>query len=237
MRDNKKCVAVVLAGGKGSRMGSDIPKQYMMLAGFPVIYYSLKIFEDSFVDEVILVCGNGDEDYCKQEIVRKYGFTKVSRIVAGGSQRYHSVYNGLKAIDACDIVFIHDGARPCITQKLLADCFDDAVANGAAVAAVPSKDTVKISDSRDYAVSTPNRENVWIIQTPQTFIYEDIMKAYSELIKTEEETKNKGITITDDAMVMELFGSHRVKLTRSGYTNIKITTPEDMILAEAYLKI
>ena len=111
--------AIVLSAGSGSRMKSDIPKQYMDLNGKPVIYYSLKAFEESDFSSIILVCGKNDVDYCKKEIVEKYGFTKVKAVVAGGKERYHSVYEGLKMAEGSDYVFIHDGARPMITPQMI----------------------------------------------------------------------------------------------------------------------
>lgn len=237
MPDNKrKTVAIVLSGGRGSRMGSDIPKQYMKVCGYPIIYYSLKVFQDSFVDEIVLVCGSGDEEYCRREIVEAYDFNKVTRIVAGGSQRYHSVANGLRAIDECDIVFIHDGARPFISEEILERAYTETVVHKATVVAVPSKDTVKIADDNGYSNNTPNRERVWIVQTPQTFDFDEISDAYEKCISSENELLKNGISITDDAMVMEYFGQSKVKFVSGSYKNIKITTPEDMLIAKAYLE-
>jgi len=230
-----KTAAIVLAGGKGSRMGSDIPKQYMKVCGYPIIYYSLKVFQDSFVDEIILVCGEGDEEYCRKEIVEAYGFNKVTAIVAGGAQRYHSVANGLRAIGECDIVFIHDGARPFITEEILDRAFADTISCKATVVAVPAKDTVKIADDEGCSEYTPNRNTVWLVQTPQTFDFTQIRDAYEKCITEEETLKEKGISITDDAMVMEQFGSSKVKFVMGSYKNIKITTPEDMLVAKVYL--
>ena len=235
MRNTKKTTAIVLAGGRGARMNSDIPKQYMEVCGYPIIYYSLKVFEESFVDEIVLVCGAGDEEYCKQNIVDKYDFAKVKKIVVGGKERYHSVLNGLSAIDECDIVFIHDGARPFVSKEILARAFEEALIYGNAIVAVPSKDTVKLADREQFAESTPNRDSVWIVQTPQTFVFEKIYKAYCELIDKENELHNKGVIITDDAMVMEQFGSDRIRLCAGDYKNIKVTTPEDIIVAKAYI--
>ena len=235
VENNTKTVAIVLCGGRGSRMGSDIPKQYMTVKGFPLIYYSLKVFQESFIDEIVLVCGDGDQDYCRKEIVDKYDFSKVKKIVVGGQERYHSVTNGLRAIDDCNVVFIHDGARPFITDEILSNALSETLKYGATVVAVPSKDTVKIANEEDFAIETPKRDQVYIVQTPQTFIYEDILSAYEKLAEVDDDIKKKGIVITDDAMVMELFGDHDVKFVKGSYKNIKITTPEDMIVAEAYL--
>lgn len=230
-----KCAAIVLAGGRGTRMGSDIPKQYMKVEGHPLIYYSLKVFEESFVDEIVLVCSKEDEQFCRREIVEANGFKKINKIVFGGKERYHSVANGLRAIDDCDIVFIHDGARPFITEDILRRAYEETIEHKATVIAVPSKDTVKIADKDGFASITPNRSDVWIIQTPQTFDYRMIFEAYEKLLKEEDSLKEQGVAITDDAMVMEHFGNCKVKLVEGDYRNIKITTPEDIVVARAYL--
>lgn len=236
MRDNKKIAAIVLAGGRGSRMGSDIPKQYMNVNGRPLIYYSLRTFEDSFVDKIVLVCGAGDEEYCKRELVEKYELTKVSTIVSGGKERYNSVANGLNALDDIDIVFIHDGARPCITHDILKKTYQDAVEYHASVVGVPSKDTIKVADGDGFSKETPDRSLLWLIQTPQTFDFTEIKNAYLDLLNKEEELFAQGIKVTDDAMVMELFGKYKVKLTMGDYRNIKVTTPEDMTVVARYLE-
>jgi len=235
MCNSVKTTAVVLAGGRGSRMGSDIPKQYMPINGYPLIYYSLMVFENSFVDEIILVCGSGDEEYCEREIVDRYNITKVSAIVAGGKERYHSVMNGLMAVKECDVVFIHDGARPFITCDILERALEDTLKTGATVVGVPSKDTVKIVDEDTFTQNTPQRDRVWIIQTPQTFRYQEILEAYKSLIKEEKSLEKREIKVTDDAMVMEMFGNCHVKCVMGDYRNIKVTTPEDILVAKAYL--
>lgn len=224
-----KRVAIVLAGGKGSRMNSDIPKQYMKLLGEPVLYYSLKAFENSEVDEIVLVVGKGDIQLCK-ELVKKYGFLKVCNIVEGGSERYYSVLNGLRAISDCEYVFIHDGARPCVTEEVIARCMLDVKKYAACVAAVPVKDTIKIADSDGFAQSTPDRSCLWQIQTPQCFEYNLVKNAY-ETMAADDERGN----ITDDAMVVEKYSNRKVKLTMGSYENIKITTPEDIYVAEIFL--
>lgn len=230
--------AIVLAAGKGSRMKSDIQKQYMSLQGKPILYYSLKAFEDSFVDRIVLVTGVDELSYCKEEIVEKYGFTKVQAIVAGGKERYHSVYNGICAAGACDYIMIHDGARPFLTQGILERARQELEYeyNPAAVAAVMSKDTVKLVDEHGYVVATPDRNYVWNVQTPQCFSYSIIKEAYDKLALSESEVQQQGIRITDDAMVVETFLDCKVKLFEGDYRNIKITTPDDMEVAEGYLQ-
>ena len=240
----KKTAAIILAGGKGTRMGSDTPKQFIEIGGFPLIYYSLKAFQQSFVDEIVLVCAEEEREYCASEIVEKYGFSKVKTIAGGGKERYHSVYNGLVALrcvsegegtDPCDIVFIHDGARPFVDDVVINRLFDAAEENRAAVAAVPAKDTVKLADNDNFTVETPPRDHVWMIQTPQVFGFYEIYNAYSRLIEAERELIQRGVTVTDDAMVMEMFSATKVKLVMGDYRNIKITTPDDLSLAKCYI--
>ncbi len=229
-----KRVAIILAGGLGSRMKSDIPKQYMDLAGKPVLYYSIKSFEQSLIDEIILVAGADDIDYCRREIVDKYGFSKVSAIVAGGSERYYSVLNGLRAVKCSgeSYVFIHDGARPCVTEQIIEKCSAEVEIHKACVAAVPVKDTIKVADEECYAKDTPPRNLLWQIQTPQCFEYNLVKNAYEAMAADE----NRGV-ITDDAMVVEKYTDTKVKLTEASYKNIKITTPEDLSIAELFLRM
>lgn len=230
----KKCIAIVLAAGQGKRMNANVPKQFLLIKDKPVLYYSLKIFEESFVDEIVLVTGEGDIEYCQKEIVNKYGFHKVSRIVAGGAERYHSVYEGIKAAGNCDYIFIHDGARPFITEAILQRAYESVIKHNACVVGMPVKDTIKLADENRFASSTPRRDLVWAIQTPQVFSYLIIEEAYRTLIEKEKELIEKGIKITDDAMVVETFTDRKVKLVNGSYENIKITTPEDLKIAEAF---
>lgn len=225
--------AIVLAGGSGSRMKSKVKKQYLLLQERPVLYYSLSVFQESeYIDEIILVCGKGETEQCRTDIVEKYGFTKVSRVVEGGKERYHSVYEGLKAIEGCDYVMIHDGARPFVDSAMLARIMQDLEQVDACVAAVPVKDTIKLSDENGFVANTPPREQLWTVQTPQSFRYDLIRAAYDQLAKGEP----AGVKITDDAMVAEYFAHVPVKLTEGSYENIKITTPEDLLLAEMILQ-
>ena len=230
----KKSVAIVLAAGQGKRMNSTVKKQYLLIEGKPVLYYALQAFEESFVDEVILVTQEEDIQYCKTEIVEKYHFNKVTQIVAGGKERYHSVANGLKRIDKDSVVFIHDGARPFITQEILERAKQAVNEFGACVVGMPVKDTIRIINSEGLAESTPNRQRVWAMQTPQAFKGEIICECYQRLIEQEKEILQKGIQITDDAMVVELFADIPIKIIEGDYKNIKITTPEDIQIAESF---
>ena len=231
-----KVTAIVLAAGQGKRMQSKVQKQYMLLREKPVIYYSLNAFEHSFVDHVVLVVGKGEIPYCKENIVDAYGFTKVSKIVEGGKERYHSVAAGIDAIDwDCDYCMIHDGARPFVTQDILDRALDTVQETKACVVGMPIKDTVKIVDDQKNVVSTPTRSLVWQVQTPQTFLLELIADCYHKLISEEEALLKKGVQITDDAMVVEYFSNTRVRLVEGSYQNIKITTPDDLYIGEQIL--
>lgn len=235
MRVKNKTAAIILAAGQGRRMHSDVQKQYILLNDRPVIFYALNIFQKSFVDEIILVVGKGETEFCRREIVEKYNFTKVNAIVEGGSERYHSVANGLRAIDGEGYVFIHDGARPFITDDILNRAYDTVKQFDACVVGMPVKDTIKIVDEKQFAKQTPNRETLWQIQTPQVFTINLAKEAYEKLLESEDKLKEQGIHITDDAMVVETLTKHPVKLVEGSYKNIKITTPEDLNIAHALI--
>lgn len=229
-----KFAAIVLSAGVGSRMKSDIPKQYMDLLGKPVIYYSLKAFEDNGFSSIVLVCGKSDVEYCQKEIVEKYELKNVTAIVPGGKERYHSVFEGLKAVKDSDYVFIHDGARPMLSKEVIERLKDAVVEEEAAVAGMPVKDTIKIVDDENYVADTPERKYVWQVQTPQCFSYPIIYEAYKNIIQDEEEGWSIP-TITDDAMVLEYATDHEVKMVEADYCNIKITTPEDLAIAALFI--
>ena len=226
----QKYSAIVLAAGSGKRMNSKVHKQYLIIQDRPVLYYSLKAFEDSAVDEIVLVVGKGEEEFCRKEIVDKYGISKVKSIVEGGKERYHSVFEGLKQTSDADYVLIHDGARPFVNQDIIRRCMQEVQKYQACVVGMPVKDTIKIADEEGYAKQTPDRKNVWMIQTPQTFSYALIYEAYEEMLKTED------TAITDDAMVLERIKGKKSKLIEGSYRNIKITTPEDLLIADVYLQ-
>ena len=239
MNTEKACrtAAVVLAAGSGKRMNTGVKKQYLEIAGKPVLYYSLKAFEESFIDEIILVVPEDEIEQIRENYVRWYGFQKVTAIVGGGKERYHSVYCGLQAVSpSCDYVFIHDSARPMVTQDILNRAYQTVLKEKACVVGMPSKDTVKIANEDGFVATTPNRRLVWTIQTPQVFEYPLVLKAYKELIEKEQELLDADVQITDDAMVVEYFSRHRIKLVEGSYENIKITTPEDIAIAEKFLK-
>lgn len=232
----KQTAAIVLAAGQGKRMQSAVAKQYLLLSGEPVVCHALRAFEESEVETVVLVTGADEIEYCRKEIVEKYGFRKVNAVVAGGKERYHSVYEGLRAlhdiIEDDGIVLIHDGARPLVTEEMITRTIRSAEEFDACVAAMPVKDTIKVADVEQFSATTPDRSTLWQIQTPQTFRYRLVYDSYRKLLSDERYQKG----ITDDAMVVETMGSGRVKLVEGSYENIKVTTPEDMLVAEVFLK-
>ena len=224
-----KCTAIVLAAGQGKRMKSKVQKQFLDIQGYPVLYYSIKCFQEcEWIDDIILVTGADEVEYCRREIVEKYNFNKLSSVTVGGKERYHSVWNGLKVCSNTDYVFIHDGARPFLTRAILERGLQCVKENEACAAGVPSKDTVKIVDENNEVQSTPDRRYVWNVQTPQVFRYQLVFDAYARALEGE------CIGITDDAMVVEKYGKHKVTLYEGAYENIKITTPEDLGVAQVF---
>ena len=214
--DKKKCTAIILAAGQGKRMGTKVQKQFLNLGGKPVLWYALYAFENSpVINDIILVTGADLVEYCQREIVEKYGFMedKENRIV-----------------------FIHDGARPFVDEAMIGRAYEEASASGACVIGMPVKDTIKIADENGYIASTPKRSLVWQIQTPQVFDAELIASAYREVIEREQELLSQGVQITDDAMVVEYVCEHPVKLVQGSYENMKLTTPDDLEVAEAFLQ-
>ena len=237
MQNKEKVTAIILAAGQGKRMNSKIQKQYMLLNGLPILYYSLKCFEDSFVDDIVLVVGKGEEEYCKENFINKYGFKKVRAIVEGGKERYHSVANGIETINwDCNYCMIHDGARPFVTRDILERALKTVKDTKACVVGMPIKDTVKIVDDNKDVESTPTRSKVWQIQTPQSFEFGLIKNSYQQLISLEEKLISNGTQITDDAMVVEYFTDTKVRLVEGSYQNIKITTPDDLYIGEEILQ-
>ena len=222
--------AIVLAAGKGSRLHSDTAKQVIEINGKPLLYYTLKVFDASVVDEIILVTRGSDIDYVRSKIVERYGFNKVRRIVAGGKERFNSVSKGLRVCDKRNkIIMIHDSARPCVTNRMILDSISGARRYRACTVAMPVKDTIKVVDAEGFGVETPDRSTLYQIQTPQTFDRKILEEAYDRL-------RISGDTdITDDTMVVERYLDIKSKMIEGSYENIKVTTPEDVRLAEIYL--
>lgn len=226
-----KSTAIVLAAGQGKRMKSKVQKQFLELKGKPVLYYSLACFEKSEeIQEILVVTGEESIEFVKKEMIEIYGFQKVKAVVAGGKERYDSVYNGLLACEDCDYVFIHDGARPFVTEEMIRRGKEAVLQYGACAVGMPSKDTIKMVDDQGIVVCTPDRNRVWNIQTPQIFSYKEIRDAH-EKARTGDLSK-----VTDDAMIMEMYGNRKIKLVEGSYENIKLTTPEDILLAEKLLE-
>lgn len=216
--------AIILAGGKGKRMGAKISKQYIELNGKPILYYTLKKFVDcEGIDKIILVLPKDEIEYCNKEILEKYSL-KVDMIVEGGKERQDSVYNALQKINDSEIVIIHDGARAFVSERVIKDGIKYAKIYGAAAPGVMPKDTIKVVDENGFSDSTPDRSKLLAIQTPQTFKLEIIKECH-------EKVKENNISVTDDTMVVEMY-NNKVYLYNGEYTNIKVTTPEDLILAE-----
>lgn len=234
----KHCTAVVLAAGKGSRMGTAVAKQYLKLGGHPVVAYALQTFENSpLIDDIILMTGEGQEEYCRRELVQRYGWKKVREICAGGKERYESVWKALQLLtESTQIenrdgyVFIHDGARPFLTEDVIERTFLTAQKYGACAAGMPVKDTIKLTDENGVIIESPDRSRVWQAQTPQVFSVPLIMEAFRRLMQEDPSG------ITDDAMVVESRTGTSVHMAEGSYRNIKITTPEDLSIAESILR-
>lgn len=218
--------AIILAGGKGKRMGSAISKQFIDIKGKPIIYYTLKKFsKNKKIDNIIVVLPEDEVKYFKENILKKYEL-RINKIVIGGKERQDSVYNALKSLknSSTDIVLIHDGARPFISERIINEGIKFAEIYGAAAPGVMPKDTIKVKNEKNFSVDTPNRANLVSIQTPQVFKFDEILECH-------EKIRYNGEKVTDDTMVVEKYG-YSVYLYDGEYTNIKVTTPEDLILAE-----
>jgi 2-C-methyl-D-erythritol 4-phosphate cytidylyltransferase len=221
--------AVIVAGGRGKRMGSDINKQYIKIGDKEILTITLETFQNSnIVDEIVLVVPEDEIDYCKINIVAKYNFSKVKSVTAGGAERQDSVYNGLLSCSpTTQIVLIHDGARPFISEDTIRRSVECTQEYGACTVGVPVKDTIKVVSSDEFILNTPDRSRLFAVQTPQTFKYDLILNAHKEALI-------KGIKATDDNALLESLG-YSVKIIKGSYLNIKITTPEDLIFAKAIL--
>lgn len=223
-----KVVSIILAGGKGKRMGAKLSKQFIEIYEKPIIYYTLKAFEEcSEIDETILVLPKDEIDYFKKEIEPKFDF-KISKIVEGGKERQDSVYNALNSIEDCEIVLIHDGARAFVSKRIIKEGIKYARNFGSAAPGVMPKDTIKVKNKEGFSIDTPNRASLVAVQTPQCFRYDLIKRGHKKV-------KEENIEVTDDTMIVELLGE-KVYLYEGDYENIKVTTPEDLILAKHFVK-
>lgn len=230
-KEKKICTAVVLAGGRGTRIGGNLEKQYLELGGKPMLYYSLRTFQDApLIDQIVLVTGAGRQDYCAEKVLSLYPFSKITQIVEGGKERSDSVWNALQQISGEGYVFIHDGARPFVTEEILERAYQNVIRLKACVVGMPVKDTIKEADGNGVVQKTPDRSKMWLVQTPQVFEINLVKNAYSRLMQ------EKYVQVTDDAMVVEQMTNQPVKLVEGSYENIKITTPEDLELGEVLVK-
>lgn len=211
-------------------MGKGYNKQYIILKDKPIVAHTIKTFEESnLIDEIILVVGKGEVKKANEDIIEKYNFKKVTNVIEGGKERYDSVLNGLKATNKeCNIVLVHDGARPFVTEGIIRNGIESVTETKATITAVPVKDTIKTINMNNEVENTPARHTLWSVQTPQFFEYELLINAY-------EKFQHSSMEITDDAMLVENLG-YTVKVINGSYENIKITTPEDLILGEGILK-
>jgi 2-C-methyl-D-erythritol 4-phosphate cytidylyltransferase len=225
-----KVSAIILAAGKSTRMNKGLNKVYLAIAGKPALYYSIKAFDEvEWIREIIVVVSSEEREYFTENVLKKFYWRKSIKVVEGGEERQHSVYNGLNAIsEDCEIVAIHDGARPLISKEVILKAIKEAYLYKAAVVGVPVKDTIKMVDEDSFVLNTPERRILWAVQTPQVFEKDLIVKAHK--IAFEE-----GYIGTDDSVLVERMGV-RVKMVEGDYKNIKITTPEDLIIAELFLK-
>ena len=246
MAATKKTMAVIVAAGTGKRMNNPVKKQYMEISGHPVLYYTLKAFEESLTDEIVVVTGSEETEYVKREIVEKYGFKKVSGICTGGRERFDSVYAGIMYADSAGAryVLIHDGVRMLVTPGLIDRCIMSVRECDACIAAVPAKDTLKECGTGEgstdgsqssciFVNRTIDRRSIFQIQTPQCFEISLIKAAFEKMYEHPESERKM---ITDDSMVAEIYSEHKVVVVEGDYRNIKITTPEDLELAEFWLE-
>jgi 2-C-methyl-D-erythritol 4-phosphate cytidylyltransferase len=220
-----KKFVIIVAGGAGSRMGSEIPKQFLELRGKPVLMHTIQIFNDFDPESsIILVLPETQQEFWTK-LCLKYSFYLPLRIANGGETRFHSVSNGLKLVDGEGIVFIHDGVRPLVSQETLVRCFESAVKSGNAIPVLQVTESLrKAEGNQNIAV---NRSQYFSVQTPQTFRIEQIREAFRQ---------NYDAAFTDDASVVEKAG-YTIHLVEGNRENIKITAPSDLIVAEAFLKI
>jgi len=222
-----KVVAIIPAAGMGRRMNNTIHKQYLSLGNMPLLVHCLRTFAaHPAIDEIIIVAPEDQLDFCRWDIVHAYNIDKVCAVVRGGNERQDSVRNGLRACQcsAEDIILIHDGVRPLIEAETIDAVIAGVAEHDACIAALPVKDTIK--EVHDGVIrSTPQRSNLWAAQTPQGFRCNLIVNAHEQALA-------HGFSATDDASVLEWLG-HEVAVVEGSYANLKITTPEDLILAQA----
>jgi 2-C-methyl-D-erythritol 4-phosphate cytidylyltransferase len=224
-----KVVALVPAAGRGLRMGGAIAKQFLSLAGQPLIVHTLRMLHSSpVIEEIILAVPQPDRQYCLDHIVIPHGFTKVTKIVSGGQQRQDSVRHALTEVrTGTEIVLVHDAVRPFLTEEMIERVVDQARVHGAAIVALPMRDTVKQVTTEGFVERTVDRSRLWLAQTPQAFRRDWLEEAHSK-------ARTNQTHATDDAHLVELLGRPVMIVEGSG-ENIKVTTPEDLVVGEAIL--
>ncbi len=223
-----KTVAIIVAGGLGKRIEGNLPKQFLMLGDKPILAHTIDKFEKcDLVDEIILVVPEMYLDYCSQTIVDQYRFGKIRKITTGGEERQDSVYQGLiSCSDYTSTVAIHDGVRPLITPEIVAASIKLCQQKKAVIVAVPVKDTIKRVEC-SLVTATLDRRELWLVQTPQVFEYKLIMEAHKK-------AREENFIGTDDSVLVERMGGE-VSVLEGNYNNIKITTTEDLLVAESLL--
>ena len=221
--------AIVPAGGRGVRMGSNVPKQFLTLGDVPLLVHALQTFEScSIISEIVLVVPEDDCAYCHDHIVPNYGLKKISRVVGGGRRRQDSVLNGVQVTNpTSDIVVVHDAVRPFVTERMIADVVKAARKHGAAIVAIPLRDTVKRVNFDGLIEETLSREKLWAAQTPQAFQRDILLRAH-------EQGETDGVDATDDAFLVERMGLS-VSVVQGSFHNIKVTRPEDLQMGQAIL--
>ena len=221
--------AIIVAAGKGERMGPGLRKQYLIVAGRPILAHTLNKFSVcAAIDRICLVVPPGDIDFCREHVLEPLNVKKPVRLVAGGTERQHSVYRGLTDLEHKEgLVVIHDGVRPLIDPSFIEDCIHGARVSGACISGIPASDTIKKADLRGHITATVERHGLWLIQTPQVFEYQTIVNAHNR-------ARREGYTGTDDASLVERMGCP-VTVICGQKTNIKVTTEEDLKIVAALL--
>lgn len=224
-----KCCVIIVAGGKGTRMGAECAKQFLELNGKAILALTLDKFENNEnINDIIVVIGKDEKEYLENNILKKYKYKKITAIIKGGKERQNSVHNGLKAVSPNnDIVLVHDGVRPFINQKDINNIINATIEKKACVLAVQVKDTTKYVNEHGIIEKTLDRNKLWAIQTPQAFRYDILLKAY-------EFAEKNNIVATDDASLVEMI--EKVHIVEGSYKNIKITTKEDLDYGSTLIK-
>lgn len=226
---DERVVAVVPAGGRGARMGHEVPKQFLQLGDVPLLVHALRVLESSpVIHAIVMVVPENDVSYCRHKLVPQFALSKIHHVVSGGASRQDSVWNGLQAVDACaGIVVIHDAVRPFVTGTMVQEVVDRARTHGAAVVAVPIRDTVKRVTRDGVIETTLDRQSLWVAQTPQAFKTGLLRDAHRL-------SRQRGVAATDDAFLVEQLG-HEVSIVNGSTDNVKMTCPEDLAVGEAML--